>query len=333
MHLAILRAHMTRRGEAILSEFACDYGWLDDHVHEIVMPLTANGPAPPSPVVGSMPLVTNSDHGQWPGENGARWLYAKIYAHPERHDSLVVEHLPKPTDALGEDADYWFIRYRTSHETDHIRLRLRVPVAGQYGTCATAVGNWARKLRDRGAVSRLVLDSYQPELGRYGCGATMDSAEAVFVADSKAVTAGLRHLVPSVIHPIALAVASMVEIATHLLGDDQAMTWLASRPASGGIDVDRAVVDQAVRLAQPGVLPGQSWPDEVATAWLDRAASLSVYAKQIPTFADVETVLESLLHMHHNRAIGVDQESERACSRLARQSAFAWRARRSGTPS
>jgi lantibiotic biosynthesis protein len=32
-------------------------------------------------------------------------------------------------------------------------------------------------------------------------------------------------------------------------------------------------------------------------------------------------VLESLMHMHHNRAVGIKPEGERTCRRLARQAA------------
>ena len=41
---------------------------------------------------------------------------------------------------------------------------------------------------------------------------------------------------------------------------------------------------------------------------------------------DTDGVLESLLHMHHNRAIGIDPDVERACRSLARQAALALRA-------
>jgi lantibiotic biosynthesis protein len=47
----------------------------------------------------------------------------------------------------------------------------------------------------------------------------------------------------------------------------------------------------------------------------------------LPPEANLDVVLESLLHMHHNRAIGIDQDSERVCRRLARQAALTCRAR------
>jgi len=51
---------------------------------------------------------------------------------------------------------------------------------------------------------------------------------------------------------------------------------------------------------------------------------------QLPDDADIDAVVESLLHMHHNRAIGIDPATERTCRRLAYQAARAQQARRAG---
>ena len=42
---------------------------------------------------------------------------------------------------------------------------------------------------------------------------------------------------------------------------------------------------------------------------------------------DVDAVLESLLHMHHNRVAGIDRDAENALRRIARHVASAWHAR------
>jgi len=98
----------------------------------------------------------------------------------------------------------------------------------------------------------VVFDSYQPEIGRYGDGPALHAAEAVFVADSHAVAAQLRHLPPTTVHPIALAVTGVVHLACGLLGRDQAMRWLTDRPAPPGGGTDRAIATEAIRMAQPG---------------------------------------------------------------------------------
>jgi thiopeptide-type bacteriocin biosynthesis protein len=157
----------------------------------------------------------------------------------------------------------------------------------------------------------------------------MHAAEEVFVADSTAVSAQLRHLTAGIIHPTALAAVNMVHIVEGLLGPDPAIRWLNQHPTPAGTAIDRAVAKEAIRLAQPGALadlPG--WPEDVAVAWQARATALASYRGQLSPGIDLDTLVESLLHMHHNRAIGIDPDHEQLCRRLARQAAHTRDARK-----
>jgi thiopeptide-type bacteriocin biosynthesis protein len=200
-------------------------------------------------------------------------------------------------------------------------------------------------MRQAGTAGQLVIDTYRPEVGRYGHGAAMSAVEDVFVADSRLVAAALRDL-PAAVHPTALAAANMVGIVSGFLGDladagSQAtreamdwvlMDWLVARPVPAAPAPDRAVAEAAVRLATGlgalQALPG--WATAVDHAWQARADALAAYRKHLPSDADLDRVVESLLHMHHNRAFGIDPDGERTCRRLARQAALAWRARQRG---
>jgi len=92
------------------------------------------------------------------------------------------------------------------------------------------------------------------------------------------------------------------------------------------------VTEQAIRLATDVSTLRESpgWAGSVDQAWQARADALAVYRKQLPLDTNMDVVPESLLHMHHNRAIGINSDSERTCRRLARQATFTWRARRQG---
>jgi lantibiotic biosynthesis protein len=112
----------------------------------------------------------------------------------------------------------------------------------------------------------------------------------------------------------------------------ETMDWLVARPTPASSLTDRTVADQAIRLATDGALRGlRGWSREVDRAWQARADALATYRKQLPPDANADGVLESLLHLHHNRAIGINQDSERTCRRLARQTALAWQARQRGS--
>jgi len=123
----------------------------------------------------------------------------------------------------------------------------------------------------------------------------------------------------------ALAAAGMVDIACALLGPDEGMRWLTNRPASPA-HVERDASDQAIDLVRRSTPRARGWGDALAQAWHRRAVALALYRERIAESMDLDSVLESLLHMHHNRLRGVDREDERICRRLARQSAVAWAA-------
>jgi len=333
-HLAILRIQVERTGEAALTEAAAtadDFGWIGGHAHEIAVPLVRTGPAAPSPLAGALPTITNAGHGHLPASGRARWLSAKVFTHPERLDDLIADHLPALLASLDGDPAYWFVRYRTPQETDHLRLRIRTSDRQAYAACAAAVGDWAQNLRDEGVISRLALDTYHPEVGRYGAGPAIEAAEAAFAADSHAVGTALRLLPGTTIHPTALTSIGMLDIAEGFLGSrDDAVAWLIDRPAAA-ISAERSVAEQVVRCAIDGLLPNRAeWPPAVADARRARAAALSAYRQTLPTDIDTEVVLESLLHMHHNRALGIDPDREATCRRLARQAALAHRVQQAG---
>ncbi|NUU25492.1 MAG: hypothetical protein HOV68_28895 [Streptomycetaceae bacterium] len=330
-HATLLHTHLVRHGQAILYEAtpAADYGWIDHHAHEIALPLVTTRPPAPNPLRATLPEVDNT-HGHLPGAPDSRWLTAKIHTHPERMNEILARHLSALLDALGGDHGWWFLRYHSSHETDHLRLRLRID-PGHYAACTNALGEWTQRMRQAGVTGRLVLDTYHPGVGRYGSGAALAAAEDVFAADSRLVAAMLRTLPAATAHPTALVVAGMVGIVDGFLGGPaDAADWLTGRPTRTTAAIDRTVTDEAIRLAtDPDALrrlPG--WIEPVEQAWRSRTDALAAYRVQLTSDVDTDAVLESLLHMHHNRAIGIDPGSERVCRRLARRAALSRRERR-----
>ncbi|MQA93139.1 MAG: lantibiotic dehydratase [Streptosporangiales bacterium] len=330
LHQAILQAQLARSGHALLTEAPelDAFGWIYGHAHELAIPLISTRSPAPCPEVRGLPVVTNARSGQMPAAESTRWLYARLHAHPGQHDELIAIQLPALVDEL-EGADLWFIRYRTPEQADHLRIRVRLTTPAQYGPYATTIGRWAAHLRESGLVAQLLFDTYTPEVGRYGVGSALSAAEAVFVADSQLVIAQLQHLA-SRVDPLVVTTANMVAILAGFFGTERAMTWLIKHPAAGPA-ADRHIADAAIELGARAIQEAPTeWPAEVGRAWRSRTAALRAYRQALPAGVDVNNVAESLLHMHHNRARGIDRDGEATCRRLARQAALAWRARRSG---
>jgi thiopeptide-type bacteriocin biosynthesis protein len=279
-------------------------------------------------------MVTNAAPAHRPGAPQASWLSTQLFTHPERVDDIIRAHLPRLLTMLDGNPAYWFARYRSVRETDHLRLRIRITSPQEHAAVAAAVGEWGQQLCEAGAVSRLALATYHPEVGRYGHGPAMDAAEAVFAADSHAVALAARLLPPRIIHPMALAAMGMVHIADGFHGDQQQATdWLLEHlAAKATASADRAAAGQVTIWAVRGTLPdAAAMPAALEQAWQARTTALARYRRALPDDANIGMVLSALLHMHHNRARLIDRADEAACLRLARQVALARRTRTAGS--
>jgi len=318
MDVALLRAHLdSRDGLAVLAESWSpeDHAWCGGRAHEVTVPLAATvAPGPPPKLLarnGPLPSAVR-DHGHLPGSGGV--LSARLYSDPALFDQILTECLPALVSGWDELELWWFIRYRDSGH--HLRLRLHAADCGQ---AAARTGQWAAELRRRGLASDLVLDTYRPETGRFGRGPALAAAETLFAADSAAAAAQLASAGPA--DPCALTSASLADLAAALLGGPQAgMQWLRDHP----VPADREPLARDARL-QALVLtgPGDAVPAAVRQAWRARASAARAYAGLLPeTGRDPAGVVETLLHLHHNRVHGPGRATESLTYRLARACAL-----------
>jgi thiopeptide-type bacteriocin biosynthesis protein len=335
-HQALLREHLLRRDSAELWEAPPDgaWGWIDGRANEVVLPLiskrdtTSPGQRPQK----EMPLVNPRDHGHLPGRPG--WLYPKLYAHPDRYDELLTDRMTALWDGWdGGEPDWWFIRYR-DHEP-HLRLRIPVADAGEYGSAAGMLGSWADRQRRDGLMSTMRLDTYYPEAGRYGTGPALDAAHKVFAADTQAVLAQLALTRRGSASSVATLAASLVDIAAGFTGGTGNGTrWLTARPKGAAAEpLPRPTYLEAVRLADPdsGYAAIQALPggEAVADCLARRRTALASYRASLddaqPPYPS--EVLSALLHMHYIRMSGTGPDHERQCQRLARTIAQTFLAR------
>jgi thiopeptide-type bacteriocin biosynthesis protein len=271
--------------------------------------------------------VSAAGHGQLPLAAHSAWLSAKLFTAPDAMDEIIGRHLPALIGSLGTE-EVWFIRYRNREETDHLRLRIATG-HGQAQHRAAALTAWVSDLHVRRLCSRYALDTYYPEVGRYGSGECMHAAEAVFAADSAVAIAQLGR--PPRIDPVALTALGMLDIAAAFSGGlEQGTQWLAGRRLPAGKAADQATARTATTLARNGELSSfGTLPGDLAPAWRQRAEAVAAYRTTLDANADTTHILESLLHIHHNRYRGIDRDGEGTCRRLARQTALAQRAARS----
>ncbi|SEG94749.1 protein-L-isoaspartate(D-aspartate) O-methyltransferase [Actinacidiphila yanglinensis] len=336
-HRALLRTHLDRKSTAVLrGSPGSPVAWMNGHVHEVVIPLAADRPLPaPRWLDGA--TISGREHGHLPGCEGRFSL--KLYAHPDRHTSLLTGHLPRLLTALGEVIDDradkpiagWFLRYRDPD--DHLRLRLTVPT-GRRAAAAEHIGAWTRQLQQAGLTSRVQWDTYFPETARFGGQDAMAAAEAYFAADSAAALAQLTACsAPGGPDPRAMTAASMLDtVAAVLGGGDEAMRWMIAHARTAPSAPARPLYDQAVALGNPHdprSLAAAPEGEALLSAWAQRHRALTAYRSVLsagPALGAAE-LLPELLHLHHARMAGVSAEGERTCLHLARAAALSWSAR------
>jgi thiopeptide-type bacteriocin biosynthesis protein len=324
MDRAVLRAHLAAADSPVTiveAPTAAEYGWIGGRAHEIVIPLVPTSPPDPAPAVlsGTAPLAIATP------ADGAGVVYARLHAPPEALDAILTQRLPDLLNQWEAPPRWWFVRYL--HPSSHLRLRLH---DAHHERAAGRIAAWADRLRQGGLAGDVVFDAYHPEIGRYGPGTATEAAEALFAADSAAALAQLSFLAGARdVAPQALAAASLLDLAGAVLGTpSSAAAWLLAHPAyaAGAPAQDREMRRQAMSLTTPGVLPGLPGGDQVAAAWAARAAEAAAYTARLAPEATrhtPETVLGSLLHLHHVRALGPNPRSEAVTYKLARAAALA----------
>jgi thiopeptide-type bacteriocin biosynthesis protein len=126
---------------------------------------------------------------------GSEWLFVKVYTGAAEADRVLTEAVaPLVADAYSCGLiDRWFFM-RFADPDYHLRLRFRGDARALHGDLLVRLSMALDPALTAGAVSRVQLDTYQPEVERYGGDGGLDLSEQVFQADSDAVLALLGEL-------------------------------------------------------------------------------------------------------------------------------------------
>lgn len=327
-HRCLLRVRLERAGEVELREAGDDDGW-SGRPCEFLVPMRLKGAAVHNVSFPRRPADTASVTAALPGPSDV--LCAQVFGHPARQAEILTDHLPRLFERLRATVTYgWFDRQRDMTrptEDPDLQLFLRLSAPSQYTMAMQVIAGWADDLRRRGLVAGMSLGTYRPQTGRFGGGAAMRAAEAVFAADSAAAIAQLDIVQRAQVPEPALTAAGLVELATSYLASvAQGLDWLMTHLTRERGRLDPSLRDTALRLCDPqddwAAIRALRGGDAVATAWLRRGEALASYRRLLAEQRDAVTVLPSLVHLHHRRSHGADWRGERISHRLARAAAL-----------
>lgn len=339
-HREVFRQEVRGGGSLAIMEDLTDggreLGWTGGHSAEVVIPLArTTAPAPSLRPADSgvrrnehqetaRPLVSArrpTDHSarHLPGEE---WLYAKFYAAEDTHDEFLHGCLPALVRAAGDGLRSWhFIRYRDPDP--HIRLRLHGDAEVLRTTVLPQLAAVSRGWQEAGVIRAMVLDTYWPETDRYGGPDALPHAERMFCVDSRSALAqlGMRARGRLTL-PAPLLAAVNHALLLESLGDWDWTAWISRVVPKGSAHATyRQYEERARSLIVPGRTAESAAPvlgASLADLWTGTpetrkygALLLSDAGGTPGTGEHAEAVL-SLLHMQHNRLLGIDRAGEDA---------------------
>lgn len=272
------------------------------HVLELVIPLQGHRPRPVAD--GDRRAVSTPPVIHLPG---GRWLSLTIPSPRVHHDDLLAQ-IGDLTATVRSAIDHSFwLRYDSPAHGPHLRVRF----AGEPSTLSRvvlpAVSERYATWMAHGLVRHLVIESYEPEIDRYGGPDAIDAAERLFDADSDLALSLIGDL-PDDDARLLLTALSAIEIARGL-SDDAAATVGCPR-----LDRARRRRVNELRATAPSS-PAALLNPAARERWERRSGALAVYRDAVLADRRADCA-SSMIHMHANR-LGLDRDQEHVARALA----------------
>lgn len=118
---------------------------------------------------------------------GSEWAYFKVYCGVSTADEMLANHIAPLVEALQQQgliSDWFFIRYGDPEQ--HFRLRFRVSHLKHIGKLIPMVYEYLSEPLEKGQIWKLMADTYEREVERYGA-TTMELSERLFGYDSSCI--------------------------------------------------------------------------------------------------------------------------------------------------
>lgn len=314
--------------EEMLPDF--DGHWLCDqdgerYASELVIPLVldigsarANAPAA-IPSASSVAVRSGSSRAVVPGDE---WTYLKLQAGRDFHDLLITDFASFAQElSVAMSIDSWFfIRY--ADPSPQIRVRAHTALPDHRLNALLEMTAWAQRQVRSGVAREFSIETYRPEIERYGGPAGLAHAEQIFYADSLGVS--------SVLSASAREVMSQDLIVTTAFTLDG---FLSALGLSDSDKTELGCLRQQSFKSTPAyrqrrkvlfdLLYSQRHQGEnaVARALAERYAVGAGACGEAATalqrldangglLGSWPTIVDSLAHMHVNRMRGVDRAGE-----------------------
>jgi thiopeptide-type bacteriocin biosynthesis protein len=251
----------------------------------------------------------------------------KLYCGESLHDDLIAGTLRSFCEQVvseGMASRWFFLRY--ADPDSHLRIRFNGDPDILTGRLMPAVCRWASGLLAERSSQRVVLDTYDREVERYGGLDGVAVAERIFHLDSVAV-ANYKALIVSKEIDCSLEDAAVVSLGNLLdafgLSHLDKMAWL-KKVVTWRAKVGPAYRERRHQLRSFVSDLRQAASDSPNKGYLSQlrlfreamsplAATLFSLSKSGTLTRPLHDVYASICHLHCNRMIGIDIQAERRC--------------------
>jgi thiopeptide-type bacteriocin biosynthesis protein len=245
---------------------------------------------------------------------GSEWFYAKIYLPRDNEARFLTSCLAPIIEGITEDIKTWFyIRYREGEAT-HIRLRCQLKEIDDISVFLKKFHAWSNSLMQKGWIKDVHLASYEREVERYGGEILIDKAEAFFQVDSEACLSFLQLIVlkkTSLPEPI-LATLSLIYLLEGFGLSLEKQQFFFSQ-----MDLKRENLEgfrewKVKLISMISILKEEDLASKneelyaIFKIFKERKEKQTIYAIALQENAEAHLILQSIIHMHCNRLMGVD---------------------------
>lgn len=275
------------------------------------------------PVYRKNMVLSKEQYIKFPGSD---WLFIKLYGGQQRQNEYIIEKIHTFADSMVQKgaADEWFfMRYLDPEH--HIRLRFHGKPEKLLQEILPELYRWIQECQREGFIQRMVIDTYDREVERYGGPTIMANAERVFSRDSQTTVKllGLLRYKQTNLPDYVLATISIIDIMTRYgLSFEQQFEWMEQVVKK---DAHREEFRKWRKTLLTLADPRNDWQglrshpsgEEIREAFYLRTDALNTFGKLVSEgeqnkslWSSPATILGSLIHLHCNRIFGVNREME-----------------------
>lgn len=244
------------------------------------------------------------------------WLYFKLYGPLDRQNELI-EYLNYFIKSSENIEEFYFMRY--VDPKPHIRIRFKGNEDKLY-KILNEMNLFGQDLKKRRIISNLVIDTYIPEVERYGGESLISYAEKIFFEDSKVVMEAISNLdiekekekygVISVLHYLESFNLSFEEQFDFLNN-----SFVSSEYLEEFKKVKNEYINDCDSYNGWNNLVKNDSYAEFLRLLKQREKSVSDYCMKLSNSSErtneYSDILGSIVHLHCNRLFGIDREIEK----------------------